>query len=56
MKEAQGQEMCRDLLMKTRCETGACVSLCTQEWMGSGVCFPNGQVNSCLCTFPCKTI
>lgn len=53
-KEMQGQEMCRDVLVKTHCEVGPCVTLCTQKWDGNGTCLQNGQIKRCLCTFPCK--
>ncbi|CAH2071290.1 unnamed protein product [Thlaspi arvense] len=53
-KESQGQEMCRDVLMRENCEEWPCNNLCTQKWNGSGMCFQNEQIKSCLCTFPCK--
>ncbi|AEE80166.1 low-molecular-weight cysteine-rich 52 [Arabidopsis thaliana] len=57
-KETQGQEMCRDILMKAKnCDEGTCDTLCKQKWKGNGSCFPNVYTyrKSCLCTFPCKT-
>ncbi|KAG7566227.1 S locus-related glycoprotein 1 binding pollen coat protein [Arabidopsis suecica] len=55
-KQTQGQEMCRDLLMRAKnCDAGTCATLCKQKWKGNGSCFPNFQIKSCLCTFPCKT-
>ncbi|ESQ43966.1 hypothetical protein EUTSA_v10006351mg [Eutrema salsugineum] len=53
-KETRGQEMCRDILMRGNCEASACTNLCMQKWKGTGACFQNEQVESCLCTFPCK--
>ncbi|CAH2051594.1 unnamed protein product [Thlaspi arvense] len=52
--ETQGQEMCHDIVMKTNCKESPCINLCMQKWKGSGTCFQNDQVKSCICTFPCK--
>ncbi|XP_023633086.1 putative defensin-like protein 119 [Capsella rubella] len=52
----QGQEMCHDILMKGQnCVASTCATLCKQKWNGSGLCFQNGSIKSCLCTFPCKS-
>ncbi|XP_019101120.1 PREDICTED: putative defensin-like protein 119 [Camelina sativa] len=56
MGETQGQEMCHDLPMRGQnCVDDTCATLCKQKWNGSGLCFPNGQIKDCLCTFPCKS-
>ncbi|EOA11987.1 hypothetical protein CARUB_v10012713mg [Capsella rubella] len=55
MNVTQGQEMCRDLLMRSQnCNAGECAALCKKKWNGNGLCFPNVYLKSCLCTFPCK--
>ncbi|XP_019101085.1 PREDICTED: putative defensin-like protein 119 [Camelina sativa] len=54
--ETQGQEMCRDIPMRgQKCVAHTCATFCKKKWNGSGSCFPNGQIKSCLCTFPCKS-
>ncbi|XP_019093728.1 PREDICTED: putative defensin-like protein 119 [Camelina sativa] len=56
MGETQGQEMCRDVAMRGQnCVAHTCATFCKQKWNGSGLCFPNGQIKSCLCMFPCKS-
>ncbi|KAF3517914.1 hypothetical protein DY000_02062705 [Brassica cretica] len=54
MQETQGQQMCHDLAIKSNCNDGACTNLCKLKWNGSGSCFQNQQVFSCLCNFICK--
>ncbi|KAL0700754.1 hypothetical protein Bca4012_056876 [Brassica carinata] len=54
MQETQGQEICHALAMKSNCNDGACTNLCKLKWKGTGSCFSNQQVSSCLCNFPCK--
>ncbi|CAN7053108.1 hypothetical protein IGI04_028095 [Brassica rapa subsp. trilocularis] len=51
MQETQGQQMCHDLAIKSNCNDGACTNLCKLKWNGSGSCFQNQQVFSCLCNF-----
>ncbi|EOA36896.1 hypothetical protein CARUB_v10011437mg [Capsella rubella] len=49
-------EMCHDILMRGQnCVAATCASLCKQKWNGTGLCFPNVSIQSCLCTFPCKS-
>ncbi|CAF2184413.1 hypothetical protein BRARA_G02426 [Brassica rapa] len=53
IQETQGQ-MCHALGMKSNCNDGACANLCKLKWKGSGSCFSNQHVYSCICNFPCK--